>query len=156
MAAAHPADRSLGQRPYPPPGYTHHVGSSALELFWNCNRPEPNLLRIDGVAVNRISGGDVHFLKFEAAGIGSREREVSSAKFDSPNIQISIGQSEPFRLDLQTTGQEVRFDLFYEYGFHSENEISLLAAAGEPPRFLAQGTRNIVRDACSATLHLAR
>jgi hypothetical protein len=142
--------------PYPPPGYAHHVGSHALELFWNCTRPEPNVLRMDGVAANPFSGADVLFLKFELAGVDAQGREVSSAHFESPNIQIWMDESAAFRLDLPTTGQEVRVDLFYEYGFHMDDEISLLAAVGDVPLLLAQGARNVVRDACSDTQHLAR
>ncbi len=106
---------------------------------------------MDGVVANRFSGADVLFLKITLVGVDTRERELSSAHFASPNVQLSTGESEPFRLDLPMTGKEVRVDLFTEYGSPNTND---LAAVGAGPLLLAQGARAVVRDACSATQHL--
>jgi hypothetical protein len=157
------------QMPYPPTGYAHHIGSNPLDLYWNCARPGPSVLQMDGLAVNALGDAEVLFLKIELAGVNARGLDVSSAKFESPNIQIWMRESQPFRMDLPTTGAEVRFDLYYEYGYHGGGEGTdtprgflpdgrgaLLAAAGNFPILLAQGTRNVVRDACSPTQHLAR
>ncbi len=154
--------------PYPPPGYAHHVHSQPLDLYWNCARPGPNVLQMDGVAVNQLGSGDVRFLKFELTGVNAQGFDVSSAKFDSPNLSISTGESQPFRIDLPTTGAETRFDLYYQFGYHHGSESHfmesfyhrgrgvLLAAAGDFPLLLVGNTENVVRDACSPTAHLAR
>ncbi len=154
--------------PYPPPGYAHRVGSSPLELFWNCARPGTNLLQVDGLAVNQLGDADVRSLKIELTGVNAQGADVSSATFESPNLQISTGESQPFRMDLHTTGAEMRFDMYYEYGYANgsegrfiegsfqEGRSILLAAAGDFPLLLAQNTRSVVRDVCSPTQHLAR
>ncbi len=159
-AVACAASRDVGQSSqplgYPPPGYPHHVGSTALEFFWRCAQPEPRLLQVEGVAVNISGGAPARFLKLELAGADVQGRYVASAIFETPAPEIWPGDSQPFRLALRTTGTEVRFDLFYEYGYEAERDVRLLAATGNTPFRLAEGLRNIVRDACSPTQHLTR
>lgn len=144
--------------PYPPPGYKHRVASSHVELYWNCSNPEPNLLRLDGVAVNPWSDQPVRFLEFELAGVSANERTVSEAKAEARDIQIFTNQSSPFRMDLRMAGGEVRYDLFYQYRFQDGDHYPVAARlVSMGPFLLAQRTnRFMVRDACSETQHLAR
>ncbi|MEI8190491.1 MAG: hypothetical protein WCI75_12315 [candidate division NC10 bacterium] len=67
-------------------------------------------------------------------------------------------QSSPFQLGLKTAGTEARFDLYYNYRFHTDFDMSA-RLAGPPmagPRLFAQTNTFMIRDACGATQHLAR
>ncbi len=158
VACSAPRGAGLASQPlvYPPPGYPHHAGSTALEFFWRCNQPEPRLLQVEGVAINVKGGLEARFLKLELAGVEAQGRYVASATFESPNLQIGLGESQPFRFALRTTGTEARFDLFYEYGFQTEEDVRLLAPVKPVSFLVAEGVRSMVRDACSPTQHLTR
>jgi len=102
---------------YPPAVFTHRVGTSHVVLYWNCTRPEPGVLRAEGVAQQAGSSQAVRFLELELVGVDARERTVSEAAAALPDILLHTNQISPFRLDVRTVGSEVRFDLFYQYRF---------------------------------------
>ena len=144
--------------PYPPPGYTYHVGNAHVDLWWNCTQPEPGILQMDGVALNPWADQPVLFLEFDLVGVGRNERTVSSIKAEAPDFQLFTGQATPFRLDLRTSGSEVRFDLYYQYRFQDRGHNAIIAGpVTSLPYLLAQQTiRFMVRDACSETQHRVR
>jgi len=143
--------------PYPPPGMAHRVASAHVELFWNCFRPDPGNLSLEGVAVNPWASQPVRFLELELVGVGGKERSVSAIKAEAPNILLHTRESTPFKLDLRTTGTEVRFDLYYQYRFQEGGRGFLLAGPPVGGAFqVAQLVRFLVRDACNETQHLAR
>jgi hypothetical protein len=138
---------------YPPAVFAHRVASSHVELYWNCGRPEPGVLRLDGVAQNTWAQQEVRFLELDLAGVDERDRPVSHAATALPDFLLRTNQISPFQMDLRTTGTEVRFDLYYRYRFQ-ENGGRFMA--GHPvgvSRLLAQTTGFMARDVCSETQH---
>lgn len=153
-ACASPAARPA---PYPPDTYAHRVASSHVLLYWNCHRPEPGFLRVEGVAQNPWSSQEVRFLEVEIVGVNNQERTVSHAKGAAQDILIRTNQFSPFQMELRPAGSEVRFDLYYEYRFQDVEEQARLAGLlVGAPRVLAQTQRFLARDACSETQHRAR
>lgn len=153
-ACASPAERPPL---YSPGTYAHRVASSHLVLYWNCVRPEPGILRVEGVAQNPWSSQEVRFLEIELVGVDGRERTVSHAKGAAQDILIHTNQVSPFRMELRPAGSEVRFDLYYEYRFQDvEMEARLSGPHVGAPRLLAQTQRFLARDACSEAQHRTR
>jgi hypothetical protein len=142
--------------PYPPPGYTHRVGTSQVVLYWNCTRPDPGILQVEGLAYNPWTDQPVRFLEFDLVGVDTRERTISQVAGEAPNFLLRANQSTPFRLDLRTSGAEIRFDLFYRYRFQEKGGSFIAGQAVGVQRQLAQMQQFMVRDACSETQHLAR
>jgi hypothetical protein len=141
--------------PYPPPGYSHTVQSSHVVLYWNCTRPDPAVVQVSGLAFNPWSDQPIRFLELELVGVDPRERSVSEARAEAPDIQLFTNQSTPFRLDLRTTGTESRLDLYYRYKFQDGGRDRLASSvAWDGPILFAQQQKQFrVWDACSETLH---
>jgi len=138
---------------YPPAAFTHRVGTTQIVLYWDCLRPEPGLLRLDGVAHSPYVS-EVRFLKFELVGVDAADRTVSEAKGAARDFLLRTNQISPFQIDLRTTGSEARFDLFYQYQAAGSLRSMLAGAGAESPLLLAQvGTRFLARDVCSETQH---
>jgi len=138
---------------YPPAAFSHRVGTMQVLLYWNCLRPEPGVLRLEGV-IQSAYASEVRYPEFDLVGLDANERVVSEAEGATQDLVIRTNQISPFQLNLRTVGSEVRFDLFYQYQSR-ENRRSLLA--GTPvvgARLIAPaGTRFLVRDVCSETQH---
>ncbi|MBI4574250.1 MAG: hypothetical protein HY713_13325 [candidate division NC10 bacterium] len=143
---------------YPPPGFVHRVASSHVDLYWNCARPAPDELRLEGLAFNPWASQRIRFLEFELVGVDARERTVSEAKGEAGDFLLGTNQSTPFQLNLRPTGSEVRFDLFYQYRFNEGNDGRLFAGPpGGRPLLLAQAMKRFMaRDVCSESQHRAR
>ncbi|OGB93015.1 MAG: hypothetical protein A2Z31_07755 [candidate division NC10 bacterium RBG_16_65_8] len=143
--------------PYPPPGYSHTVQSSAVVLYWNCAQPEPTVVELNGLAFNPWSSQPVRSLEVELVGVDSRERTVSEVGAEARDRQILTNQSTPFHLRLRTAGSESRLDLYYRYKFQDGGRDRMLAGlAWDAPILLAQQVQFRVRDACSETQHRVR
>jgi len=157
--------------PYPPPGFAHEASSPAVQLFWNCTRPAPDTLLLDGVAFNPWSGADIRFLEFNLVGVDSRGYTVTEAKAAARDLILGMMGSTPFQLALRPTGSETRFDLFYQYEFQepgdtgSASQNAALPTGAPPvrlvssaPFLLAQAPpiRFMVWNVCSETMHRAR
>jgi hypothetical protein len=127
------------------------VESGHVALFWSCRVPAPGSLQLEGVALNPWSMQPVRFLEVELAGMDARERVRSSGRGAAEAFLLGTNQTTPFRLEVRTTGAEVRFDLYYRYQFQDTGR-SLIAGTGAPPAtLLAQEQRFLVRDACRET-----
>jgi len=144
--------------PYPPPGYTHQVANSQLVLYWNCTPSEVGILQVEGLAFNPWSDQPVKFLEFDLVGVDSRGLSVSQVHSQARDLLLYTNQNTPFRLDLPTSGPEIRFDLFYEYYFQERGHNAIIAgpAVGVPHLLAQQNQHFMVLDACSQTQHLAR
>ncbi len=137
--------------------YAHRASTAELILYWNCERPEPEVLRLGGIARNPWEAEPIVSLRFELVGVDAKGHSVSEARAEADENQIGTNQSTPFRLALRTSGREVRFDLFFQYYFTEPTVTSRLAGAPVPlPWLLADTMRTVIRDACSETQHLAR
>ena len=147
-----------GQPPASPDAFAHRTASSHVVLYWNCARPAPEVLRVEGLAQNPWESQEVRSLEFELVGVDARERAVSEIKGETRSAGIGTNESSPFLLELRTKGGEVRFDLYYDYQF-SEGDQNDALLAGPPmvsSRLFPQGNRSLVRDACSESQHRAR
>lgn len=141
---------------YPPDVFSHQVASSHVVLYWNCARPEPGLLRLEGVAHNPWGQQEVRFLELEVVGVDGRERAVSQAATAIPDFLLRTNEISPFRRELRMAATEVRFDLFYQYRFQDDGGRFMAGAPVRVPRLLAQSHRFMARDGCSETQHRVR
>jgi hypothetical protein len=142
---------------YPPAVFAHRVESSHVAIYWNCERPEPGVLRVQGVAHNPWSQQEVRFLELDLVGVDARERLVSQASTALADYLLRTNQISPFQLDLRTQGTEVRFDLFYRYRFHENGDRLFAGHMVAAPRMLAQPLiQFMARDVCSETQHRVR
>ncbi len=144
--------------PYPPPGYAHRVATSHVALYWNCTQPEPGMLQLAGLAFNPWANQPVGFFEFDLVGVNANERAASQAKAQARDLQIFTNQSTTFQLDLRMAGDEIRFDLYYQYRFQEgdHNRIFAGPVVGGPFLLAQQTNRFLARDVCSDTQHLAR
>ena len=160
--------------PYPPPGFAHEVASNAVQLFWNCTRPQPDTLVLEGLAFNPWSASEVRDLEFRLVGVDARGWSLTEAKGEAQYRLLGSMRSTPFQVVLRTSGDEARFDLFYRYYYREPSDTDggssgpphsrlpagegpvLLASAG--PVLLAQATNTylMVWNACAETMHRAR
>ncbi len=137
--------------------YAHRASTAELILYWNCTRPEPEVLRLGGIAQSPWEAEPIGSLRFELVGVDAKGHTISEARAEADENQLGTNQSTPFRLALPTSGREVRFDLFVQYYFTQPTVISQLAGAPVPlPWLLADTMRSVIRDACSETQHLVR
>ncbi|HWU36403.1 MAG TPA: hypothetical protein VN203_02085 [Candidatus Acidoferrum sp.] len=151
--------------PYPPPGYAHRIGTSAVELFWNCARPEANILVLEGLVFNPRSAQNVRDLEFSLVGVDSLGVTLSEASGAAQSLLVGTMQATKFELTLRLAGSETRFDLFYRYHYNEPGDEFAVLHGGHPPVLLVasptlmvQSANNyyMVRDACSDTQHRAR
>ena len=134
----------------PARAFTHHVATSEVALLWNC-QAEPGRLHLEGVAQNPWQAQPIRFLEFELVGVDAQERTTAKAVGEARDIQIFTNQQTPFQLDLKPTGTEVRFDLYYQYRFDEEFDMSALVA-GPPmvgPRLVAQTNTFVAHNVCA-------
>ncbi|MFB3819952.1 MAG: hypothetical protein ACE147_20030 [Candidatus Methylomirabilales bacterium] len=131
-----------------PDAYSHRAGSARVVLYWNCVRPDPGTMRVQGLAHNPHLA-EVRFLEFELVGVNDREATVSSARGSAGAVVIRTNQFSPFALDVKTAGSEVRYDLYYTFRAQQILRSQLAAAAPTGAPLLAQAEqRGFVRGAC--------
>ncbi len=128
---------------YPPAVFAHRVSTTAVTVYWNCTRPSPGALQVDGVVQN-TGGGVVQFAEVEIVSVDARDRTIASVRSAVRDVQIETNQISPFQLGLPTVGAEARIDLYYEYSLRSL--VGFGAARVSPERFRA-------RDVCSESQH---
>jgi hypothetical protein len=126
---------------YPPAMYGSSVSTPDLTLYWNCARPDPTLLRVDGVAQN-TSGNNVRFVRFELEGLDADTHVVSAGQGSLRATMLYLNQFSPFSVQAKAGGTEVRFDLHYDYKVQGRSD----SGSGEGGGFL-------VHDVCSPTQH---
>ena len=140
--------------PYPPPGMDHRAGNSHLELFWRCARPEPGVLRLDGLVANYNNAQPIRFFEAELVGVDAGGRTRSTGRGEARDQSISTAQMSPFDISLKDGGDEVRFDLYYNYQFQESDHIIASAGPGFP--LFAYFQRSLVRDVCNPAQHRMR
>ena len=148
----------LGKIQWPPIEYKHTVSTTAIRQYWNCTRPEPDVMRLDGMAANLWNGQPIKYLEWELVGVNAEGRTVSNTKVASKSIQLFTNQYTQFQIDLRMAGGEARFDLFYYYQFYDRGHGTMEASLDwdGPVLFAQQNQRSFVLDACSETQHLVR
>jgi hypothetical protein len=141
----------------PTAGFTNRVSSNQVVLYWNCMRPEPGILRVEGIAHNPWSSQAIRFLEFDLVGVDDRDRQVSGTSAALPAILLWTNETSAFRLDLKTAQTEARFDLYYQYRFNEGDSRIFAGPPGAGPQRLTQQLRRfLVRDVCSETQHRIR
>ena len=141
----------------PPEALAHHTANSEVVLLWNCLQPASSVLRVEGLARSPWQAQPIRYLEVQVVGVNAQGRQTAEAAWKARDIQLFTNQQSPFQLELRTAGSEVRFDLYYQYLFNQEYDTTMLVGPAMVGRRLyAQTKTNMVRDACSATQHLAR
>jgi hypothetical protein len=127
---------------YPPAAFAHRVSTSDVSVYWNCTRPEPDALRVEGVIQN-IGGGVIQYAEVEMVSVDARDRTIAGIRSGVRDPLLQTNQTSPFMLGLRTVGVEARVDLYYEYRLRAQ-----LGPGGylAPQRFRA-------RDVCNETQH---
>ena len=157
----------VSSTPYPPPEYAHRIGSSALELFWNCTRLEANALALEGLVFNPRTASGIRDLEFSLVGVDRRGVTLTETNGVPQSPLVGTMQASNFQLILRLTGNEARFDLYYRYYYNEPGDPTFSVwPSGRPPvQRVASGPLlkaqmannfNMVRDACSETQHRAR
>ncbi len=134
----------LGTAPvYPPAAFAHRVSSSDIDVYWSCARPEPDVVRLDGVVQN--SGGrDVEFVELEVNAVDARDRSMAAGRTSLKDLVLHTNQISPFTLYIRAGGTPGRLDLFYNYRLSTRAGL---------PRIGRSDVRQFARDVCSETQH---
>lgn len=158
VAGGPPPAAMLGNIQWPPSEFKHTVATGAIRQYWSCTRPEPNLMRLEGIVANEWSGQPVQYLAWDLVAVDAAGRTLASEQVKSAAVQLATNMYTRFQIDLRTTGGEARFDLYYEYQYQDRGHSPRLAALDwDGPVLMAQQTqRFFVLDACSDTQHLVR
>ncbi len=121
---------------YPPAAFAHRVSTADISVYWNCTRPEPEVVRLDGVVQN--SGGrELEFVELDGNAVDARDRSVSAARTSLKDLVLHTNQISPFTLDIRVPGTTTRLDLYYTY------RLGLGRS----------DVRQFARDVCSETQH---
>ncbi len=99
----------------PADNYAFKVTDSTVNVSWNCIKTQPNVLTVPGSFANPTAPVAARDVDITVYGIGSNGRPVSQAKASTKDWLVQTMQSSPFLVTVNLTGQEVRYDLKYEY-----------------------------------------
>jgi len=127
----------------PASSFAHRVSAGDLRVFWNCSRPEPDLLQVEGVIQN-IGGGRVRFAEVEVVAVNAGGQTLGSARSAARDIVMQTNQRSSFQVQIRTAGEPARFDMFYSHFAREE-----FGGLGSTPRRI----QNRVRDICAAMEH---
>ena len=128
---------------YPPAVFAHRVSTSEITVYWNCARPEPDVLRVEGVVQN-TGGGSIQYAEVEIVSVDARDRTIASVGAPVRDAILQTNQISPFQLTLRTVGAETRIDLYYQY--RAQTRLGLGVAQAYREQFRA-------RDVCSESQH---
>jgi hypothetical protein len=93
---------------YPPAVFAHRVSTSEISVYWNCARPEPDVLRVEGVVQN-TGGGSIPYAEVEIVSVDARDRTIASVGAAVRDAILQTNQISPFQLTLRMVGAETRF-----------------------------------------------
>jgi hypothetical protein len=125
--------------------YAHQVTDGKVALYWNCSRPSPGVVRVQGVANNPYLGTPLEDLEFRLYGVSAQGYTMARARGSAKEYWINMNAPSPFSIDIKTQGIAVRFDLQYSY---------MLADTGGGGRFGGGGAgsaeqQNMARNICA-------
>lgn len=131
-------------KPMPPfDSFAHRISDGTLFLYWNCSRPAPGAVRVEGWANNPDSPQPIKDLEFILYGVNAQERTVSQTKVSAQAYLIQTNDPTTFTIDLKTVGAEVRYDLVYEYWGAGGSGMGRGGGGG------LQRQQNMARDVCA-------
>ena len=128
---------------YPPAVFAHRVSTSEITVYWNCARPEPDVLRVEGVVQN-TGGGSIQYAEVEIVSVDARDRTIASVGAPVRDAILQTNQISPFQLTLRMVGAETRIDLYYVYRAQTRFGFGVGQAYREQFR---------ARDVCSESQH---
>jgi hypothetical protein len=125
--------------------YAHQVTDGKVALYWNCSRPSPGVVQVQGVANNPYLSTPLEDLEFRLYGVSAQGDTMARARGSAKEYWIQANAPSPFTLTIQTKGVAVRFDLGYSY---------MLADTGGGGRFGGGGggtaeQQNSAKDICA-------
>ncbi len=120
--------------------FAHRVSDSTVALYWNCSRPEPGLVRMEGVANNPYYPQPIMDLGFTLYGVSAQGGDISTAHANAQAYEIFTNDPTSFTINLHTVGGEVRYDLVYHYLFQG----GLGGGSG-----IGQQQQNMARNVCA-------
>ena len=125
--------------------YAHQVTDGKVALYWNCSRPSPGVVQVQGVANNPYLTVPLEDLEFRLYGVSAQGYTMARARGSTKEYWINTNAPSPFTLTIQTKGVAVRFDLGYSY---------MLADTGGGGRFGGGGggsaeQQNSANDICA-------
>ncbi len=125
---------------YQPVAFAHRIVSEDVEIFWNCSRPQPSLLRVDGIAKND-GKGEVHLLQLELHDVDRLTGTILQSASAVSDIILHPDIFSPIQVELQPATAEGQVDLLYTYRITS---LGIIQTTNTDKEIMA-------RDACSAT-----
>jgi hypothetical protein len=94
--------------------YAHQGTDGTVNLYWNCNRPAPGVVRVQGLANNPNYTQPLEDLTFRLYG-WTAQGYVSRASASAQDYWLNLNAPSPFTIDLKSQGEMVRFELSYSY-----------------------------------------
>lgn len=142
-APAHYTDLPSPSVP-PPATFVHHASSENVELFWNCNQPSPEFIRVTGAARN--SGQEeVRSVELTVRSFLTGEVPLLKTAEALPEIILYAHDPSPFQVNLPLEKAPSRIQLSALYRLTPD--VNAPDSAG-PQRVL------LIEDACSPTQNL--
>ncbi len=120
--------------------FAHRVSDSTVALYWNCSRPEPGLVRMEGVVNNPYYPQPITDLGFTLYGVSAQGGDISTAHANAQAYEIFTNDPTSFTINLHTVGGEVRYDLVYHYLFQGGHG----GGSG-----IGQQQQNMARNVCA-------
>jgi len=132
-------------KPMPPfDTFAHRISDGTVSLYWNCSRPAPGAVRVEGWANNPDYPQPINDLEFILYGVNAQESTVSQAKASAQAYLIQTNEPTTFTIDLKTMGAEVRYDLVYQYWGAGDSGMGFRGGGG-----VGQRQQNMARDVCA-------
>lgn len=132
-------------KPMPPfDSFAHRISDGTVFLYWNCSRPAPGAVRVEGWANNPDSPQPIKDLEFILYGVNAQESTVSQAKASAQAYLIQTNEPSPFSVDLKTVGGEVRYDMVYQYWGSGDDGMGRRGGGG----FGGERQQNMARNVC--------
>jgi hypothetical protein len=132
-------------KPMPPfDSFAHRISDGTVSLYWNCSRPAPDGVRVEGWANNPDYPQPINDLEFILYGVNAQEGTVSQAKASAKAYLIQTNEPTTFTIDLKTVGAEVRYDLVYQYWGAGDSGMGFRGGGR-----VGQRQQNMAKDVCA-------
>jgi hypothetical protein len=126
--------------------YAHQVTDGKVALYWNCSKPEPGVVRVQGVANNPYMMSPIQDLEFRLYGVSAQGYTMARARADAKDYWIQPNSPSPFTINIQTQGVAVRFDLGYSYMLSGDTGGGGRFGGGDST---SAETQNMARNICA-------
>jgi len=94
--------------------YANSTGNGNVILNWNCTKPQPNVLQVNGTFDNTTMAG-LQEVTIQIVGIGPSGAQVSSGQGTTSQWIVTTMSRTPFQVTVNTTGTESKFNMLYSY-----------------------------------------